>query len=114
MLSSFSKVVSVVQWKWNQEFIAQNLCINKEKPILKCKGKCHLMKMMEDTEPNEDSQSPPQKLGFDIYPFDLLSYSLNLHKVNLLSQEKNLISYIDHKYSANYSIKLVKPPESMV
>lgn len=37
----------LIDFTINQEFIAQELCENKEKPELKCNGKCYLMKKLE-------------------------------------------------------------------
>ena len=38
----------------NQDEIAEEHCENKDKPILKCNGKCHLAKMLKESEPVED------------------------------------------------------------
>ena len=47
---AFSKWVMLLDFKWNQDYIAQNLCENKAKPMLRCEGKCHLKKMMAEEE----------------------------------------------------------------
>ena len=52
----FSRWLVVVDFTINREFIAKVLCINKEKPKLKCAGKCQLMKKMAQEE-NKDSKS---------------------------------------------------------
>lgn len=38
----------------NQDYIAKVLCINKDKPELDCKGKCHLKKQLKQ----EEEQTP--------------------------------------------------------
>jgi hypothetical protein len=38
----------------NHDFIASELCENKDRPELKCEGKCHLQKEIQDM--NEESQ----------------------------------------------------------
>ena len=47
---AFSKWVMLLEFKWNQDYIAQNLCENKAKPKLKCEGNCQLTKMMAAEE----------------------------------------------------------------
>jgi hypothetical protein len=44
-------------FKVNQEFIAKTLCINRDKPEMQCKGKCHLTKKIA-----EDKEESPQKI----------------------------------------------------
>jgi hypothetical protein len=41
LTSTFSDWFLYSSFKANQEFIAQYFCINKDKPELNCKGKCH-------------------------------------------------------------------------
>lgn len=43
----------VVYYEWNKTYIANNLCENRDKPALKCHGKCKLMKMMEKEKQKE-------------------------------------------------------------
>jgi len=45
----------IVEYTLNYDYIVENLCENKEKPILKCNGKCYLAKQIakeleEDTK----------------------------------------------------------------
>ena len=46
MTQAFSKWMIVIEYELNKEYIAANLCENKERPILKCKGKCQMAKKM--------------------------------------------------------------------
>jgi hypothetical protein len=52
------KVAIVIDFKVNQNYIAQVLCINKDKPVLKCNGSCHLSKQLKTTEKNEEQHIP--------------------------------------------------------
>ena len=63
---SFSKGIVWLEYQVNKDFISKNLCINKLKPLLHCKGNCQLMKKLADQE--EDKSSVPVaklKAGFD-------------------------------------------------
>lgn len=42
----------------NKNYIAQNLCENKEKPQLKCDGKCHLKSILQVAQ--EEPATPEQ------------------------------------------------------
>jgi len=43
-----------INFYWNQTEIAELFCINKEKPQLKCNGKCHLNTVLSETETKSD------------------------------------------------------------
>jgi hypothetical protein len=47
---SFSQVVIVADYVINSELITKVFCVNKEKPAMKCNGKCHLAKQLEKDE----------------------------------------------------------------
>lgn len=57
LLPQLVKVGIFVSFKANQDFIAKVLCINKDKPEMKCNGKCHLAKELNKTE-NKDENLP--------------------------------------------------------
>ncbi len=50
----------IIDFKINQEFIAKVLCINKDKPELKCNGQCHLKKELSKSE--EKEKEAPQSI----------------------------------------------------
>ncbi len=68
LLPLFSKVTVFAVWKYNQKYIIENLCINKSKPALKCKGKCNLMKNLQETEDKEDTPYPEKAKEFKMQP----------------------------------------------
>ncbi len=54
---TFSKWMVVLEYQLNKEFISKNLCINKAKPILKCKGKCQMMQKLAEEEEQQSSKN---------------------------------------------------------
>ncbi len=50
----------------NKDYIAKVLCINKDKPALKCQGKCHLKKQLAKTETAENQRRIPSSSVKDI------------------------------------------------
>jgi hypothetical protein len=57
LLQTFNQVVIVASWYANKDFIAKNLCENKNKPKLHCDGKCCLKKKLAK-ESKEQAPSP--------------------------------------------------------
>lgn len=50
LLQTFSRTAVVVDFYANQPYIAKNLCENRDKPKMKCGGKCQLMKKLAAEE----------------------------------------------------------------
>lgn len=44
----------------NQDFIAKNLCINRDKPQMQCNGKCHLKKQLT-AEERKEQENPERR-----------------------------------------------------
>lgn len=61
-VQSLQGFFTLVNWKINQAEITEKFCENKDKPILKCNGKCHLMKQLKlQEEQDEADASKPIK-----------------------------------------------------
>ena len=61
LAQTFSKGLIFVQFFVNQDYIAQNLCENKDKPELECKGNCHLNKALEKDNEQENKTLVKEK-----------------------------------------------------
>ena len=61
LTSAFNKGIAWLEFQANKEFISNNLCINKSRPLLHCNGKCQLLNKMEGEQQN-NSQIPAGKL----------------------------------------------------
>lgn len=71
-VQTFNRVVIVFGFYANQKTIAATLCENRDRPILKCEGKCHLAKQLLAQEKKEQ-QNPDRKV--ENKPEDLSSRS---------------------------------------
>ena len=66
-------------YELNKNYIAQNLCENRDKPQMKCCGKCYLRKQLKKAGDLEDNQKLPSRTDrFELVVFILPS----LFKVN--------------------------------
>lgn len=50
------KVVIFLSFKYQQRYIIENLCENRERPELNCDGHCQLTKQLKEAEQQEKSQ----------------------------------------------------------
>jgi hypothetical protein len=63
----------------NRNYVAQQLCVNKKKPVLKCNGKCYLSKKLkESNEENEQQPSPSIKQWQETSPCILSIFQFNI------------------------------------
>lgn len=101
----------IVEYTLNYDYIVENLCENKEKPILKCNGKCYLAKQIAK-ELEEESEKKP----FKTKVFKLKLPIINWFDIQNVSHQN--IDYVVHAYKLHYTIKSVlftskklRPPE---
>ena len=64
LTQTFSKWLIVAEFRLNQDYIAKNLCINRNKPKMHCNGKCQLMKKLavEEEQTTTGNNAPTVKI----------------------------------------------------
>ena len=65
MTQAFSNWFVVMAFSLNREFIADNLCENRSRPQLNCKGNCVLMKKMKQDAEQEKKAPAALKIEFN-------------------------------------------------
>ncbi|MEM9022331.1 MAG: hypothetical protein AAGB22_01220 [Bacteroidota bacterium] len=60
----------------NQEYIAEVLCINKDKPYLLCQGQCHLMMELNEVQDTpDDPDLPAVPIKVQDYPIGFVQFA---------------------------------------
>jgi hypothetical protein len=102
-------IFPVIDYAINYDYISKVLCINKDKPELKCNGKCHLMKELakasEDDKPISSDKSKVQislltfcyRGKFFFFLFQKDNQELNSSYTNLYSH-LNSSSIFTHQF----------------
>lgn len=74
---TFSNWFIVIDYQINKDYIAKNLCENRDRPQLKCEGRCYLCKRLHK-EAQKDKENPGRRSEFrlELVPFQL-SYHLS-------------------------------------
>jgi hypothetical protein len=100
-------VVPVIEYVINQDYIAEFLCINTDKPELDCNGKCYLMQMLQQQE-DEKKQNLPQ-INLGEYPIGFVDIVVIPIKKDF---ETYLAPYFGNKdnYSYMYGFSDFHPP----
>ena len=60
MATTFSRAVIVADFYANQDYIAKNLCENRDKPMMHCCGRCLLRKRLAHQD-NQDKSNPERR-----------------------------------------------------
>lgn len=104
-------VMPIVNYMVNYDFIAQNLCENRDKPEMSCNGKCYLSKELAkttDTFPKQDnSKINIQILADSFVASDIFSFS----ELNIGFNEKpKQNSYLALCYHFSLNSNIFHPP----
>ena len=63
LLQVMSSSLILLNYELNTAYIIDNFCVNTDKPELKCNGKCHLSKQIqEDSENKSETPASPTEL----------------------------------------------------
>ena len=105
-------VLPVLEYLINYDYIVNELCENREKPILTCNGKCYLGDQVEkqlDRGPEQQKPMPPQ---IDFQEF--ISPDAGLHNESEtldVNAERNHVKPTNLEDSL-YARSLLKPPQA--
>ena len=108
MVAMLRPVQPYVEYVLNQDYIAEFLCINKEKPELQCKGKCHLVKELEKQQENEPNSL---RVSLENYPIGFVTiFKINPFQSFIVSTKNKLFSY-QKLYHFDYNYSAFQPPD---
>jgi hypothetical protein len=103
----------VLDYLINKDYIAKNLCVNKDKPKSCCKGKCHLVKQLNKTSGSDKSES--QKMPKQVRTRAFEEFLISRCEIAYPPQYKPLIFNIFcNQYHSKYYSRFFIPPENFV
>jgi len=114
-VAMFRPIFPVIEYFVNYDYIVEQLCENRSKPVLACNGKCYLAKEIEKTAPilPVDNKSRIPTIDFDKVPVT----TLFIDKYAILS--RNHSQELKFTYSKNAKVKnhieyVFRPPKNLV
>ncbi len=110
LLQTFSQVVIVGSYYANKDFIAKNLCENRDKPRMHCDGKCCLKKKLAKEGKEQAPTSRNQKSEQVINLFCSHNQFIITPPVFFLSSVSHL-SY-DELHTCAYHHSIFHPPSA--
>ncbi len=103
----FSELLVLASFKINQDYIAKNLCIEKDVEGSTCQGCCQLKKKMHEQQ-EQKKELPPQQTEKQNIDFCVQSLGINC---GLYPTIENLIFNSSSKYSFLNALKVFHPPK---
>ena len=105
-----SKMIVYFSFKINQDYIAKELCENREIPKMKCNGKCYLAKKLQEQEQEEKEKAPlEQRIKLDVlfYSKGFISSSPSLHQ----HEPKTCFVKTNSELLIGFLTKPLQPPQ---
>jgi hypothetical protein len=109
LLQSAGQMVILINFKINQAYIARVLCENKDKPEMKCNGKCHLNKKLKEQETKEQNLPPQIKLKEQNLYFEQMKQT---GLINLSESFSCLKFYLTPSIHHGFESLVFQPPNS--
>ncbi len=109
LLTSSRDLITYVGFYLNQDYITQNLCENRYKPVVMCHGKCVLKDATAQNHENEQNEVPiPQQEERSV--FVLPSMESISKSTSFLHLKRKLIAYHTTFYAFEYLDEVFHPP----
>jgi hypothetical protein len=104
---------AVAYYRVNQDYIAKNLCVNRDKPKMNCNGQCYLAKQLKAQEEKESKTANErlEKLPEIILTFQEINQSPALPNL-ILFQNQVPFHYIS-LHGIDLQFGLIKPPATV-
>lgn len=99
----------LIEYYANKDFFATVLCINKDKPELKCNGQCILMQKLKKAVQEESSSASLPKVNFEDYPIGFISSSGSSLQL-ILIEISVCHSFYEDRYISFTQTDLFHPP----
>jgi len=100
-------VMPLANYLINQNYIAEFLCINKDKPELECNGKCYLAKQLKEASAKKEKNLPA--IAMEEYPIGIMTFTVFETTQTSEPITKGNFQYNNH-YKYSYQNLVFHPP----
>ena len=107
----FLKVGILTNYIIQYKFYVEVLCVNKNKPELKCNGKCHLAKELKTVDEEPVKPELPQKYKDKTEDIFLIHDFFNLISSELTNNINSYSNYNPPFLSFGFKENIFQPPE---
>lgn len=105
--------VPVIDYLINKDYIAKNLCVNRDKPKSCCKGKCHMVKQLQKATQNPEKDTKNTNTRLQVKELNEFVVENINHFIPYLFSVKLLIDN-PLAYSKVVCAAIFVPPKSVI
>jgi hypothetical protein len=110
-LQTFSKMLIIMGYRWNKDYISKTLCVNRANPKSCCRGKCFLnKKLVQDENPASATGNISQK---DFPEFQYLSNLSASPAPEIAALAQSHFAIFVAGKSQDFYRSFLKPPQAM-
>ncbi len=110
LLQGFGKTWIILSFRLNQESIAKNICVQRNKPNNQCKGKCHLKKQLKNSENKDQNQLPNLSNQSLVSDYIVQPLDFHLKLINIQNHSANPIVQDEHFIPKACILGIFRPP----
>ena len=110
MTAMLRPVFPLIVYYANYDYIATELCENRNKPILDCNGICYLNKMIEKNN-SQSNNGIVVPLNMDDYPISTLDFYKYVYSFQGEFKEVSNLFYTKHFVIKDYHNAIFRPPK---
>ncbi len=107
VLAMLRPVFPLFEYVIDQDYIAEFLCINRDKVEMQCNGKCYLMQKLN--EQNEEKKQNLPKIAMEEYPIGFIDVLAIPSQKTGITKGAPILNY-SNNYSFLYSDSSFRPP----
>lgn len=111
VLAMLRPVFPLFEYIVDQDYIAEFLCINKDKVEMQCNGKCYLMQRLN--EQNEEKKQNLPKIAMEEYPIGFINVLAIPKQKTGITRSTSVLHY-SNNYSYLFSDSSFHPPSLSV
>jgi hypothetical protein len=107
-----SRDFAVASFELNQKYIAEKLCVNKNKPWMHCNGRCYLLNKVKQAEENEQKQASKElrsNLQINWY-FEPLGIATKEPLTDMIARSFKI--HYTSCYTNQFTASIFRPPKS--
>lgn len=106
-------IVPLINFAVNQDYIADFLCINSDKPELECNGKCYLMKKLQNQKDHGDQQDSFPEINIYEFPIGFVAIAEIPPTIIFTMENKTFFGHTEN-YFYLYSFSDFHPPSVLL
>ena len=111
LLAMLKPISPIIGYYINYDYIVNVLCENKDKPVMKCNGKCHLAKELKKANDGIDPKENVPPLNMKEYPVAPILSEKNISEYYFATITKTYLQKKNESFIDSYYNVIFEPPK---